>query len=114
MQKREGCNDGSVEEEEDVSMLQLTDPSVLEERQDYEHEPTHQFSPQATMPPPSPQPHLASVISESGAVTSYLQPSYLPIPLDKFVNANGLNRSKCGPEGMQRPTHVPWIVRMAG
>jgi hypothetical protein len=51
-------NDESVEEE-DVSMQQLMDPSILEESQVYEYKPTSVFT-QATMPmpPPSSQPHL--------------------------------------------------------
>jgi len=88
-------NDGSVEEEEDVSMPPIMDPSVLEESQDYKHEPTSVFTPGnnayatafASATP-------STVISDSGAVTSYLQPGYLPISLDKLVNGNSLERSR--------------------
>ena len=114
-ESKEESNNGSVEEEEDVLMLQLMDPSVLEESQDYEHE-------SASVSTPGNNAYAttftsttsSTVVSDSGAVTSYLLPGYLHISLDKLVSANGLDGSGHEPQGIQRPMHVPWIIQMAG
>ena len=80
-------------------MSQLTDPSVLEESQDYEHEPASvftRFSHKATTLMPTPSPIPNAVISDSGVVTSSFQFVYLLISVNKLANANDLDRSEHG------------------
>jgi len=102
------CDDGSVDEEVDVSKPQLMDPSVSEERKDYEHEPTSVFTPgnnahATTFTPATP----STVISDSGAVMLYLRLDCGPVAFDHLAESGltvRLSHFGCvirGPDGLK-------------